>query len=92
MQDAGMPLTTVSRKTFTEVAAPERLAYLSLVDFVPGTEPYEHLTTVELVPDGDGVRVTMTVDPMHDEVWTERLLAGRADELDKLARVLAEGR
>src|SRR3954452_24690429 len=33
MQEAGMPLTTVSRKTFTEDTAPERLAYLSLVDF-----------------------------------------------------------
>jgi hypothetical protein len=47
MQNAGMPLTTQSRKTFTEVIAGRRLAYNSLVDFAPGVEPYEHLTVVE---------------------------------------------
>src|SRR5436190_483840 len=50
MQGAGMPLTTESRKTFTEVSPPTRLAYLSLVDFA-GVTPYEALTEVELVPD-----------------------------------------
>lgn len=89
MQSVGLPLTTESRKTFTEVQAPTRLAYLSLVDFVPDVEPYEHLTVVELTPAGEGVEVVMTVDPMHDETWTERLLAGRSNELDNLAAVLS---
>src|SRR5437588_8352109 len=39
IQNAGMPLSTESRKTFTEVSAPSRLAYLSLIDFVPDHEP-----------------------------------------------------
>jgi hypothetical protein len=26
----------------------------------------------------------MTVDPMHDETWTQRILAGRNNELDNL--------
>jgi hypothetical protein len=34
--------------------------------------------------------VTMTVEPMHDQVWTERLLAGRTNELDNLARVVEQ--
>jgi uncharacterized protein YndB with AHSA1/START domain len=89
MADAGMPLTTVSRKTFTEVSAPSRLAYKSLVDFVPGHPPYEHLTVVELLPEEHGVRVVMTVEPLHDEAWTARLLAGRANELDNLEAVVA---
>jgi uncharacterized protein YndB with AHSA1/START domain len=88
MKSAGMPLTTESRKTFTEVSRPTRLAYLSLVDFVPGVEAYEHLTVVDLEPAGDGVRVVMTVDAMHDELWTERLVAGRANELDNLASAI----
>jgi hypothetical protein len=29
---------------------------------------------------------------MHDEVWTERLLAGRANELDNLAAVIEQRR
>lgn len=89
MREAGMPLSTRSRKTFTVVEPPRRLAYTSLVDFVPDVEPYEFLTTVELEPTEDGVRAVMSVEAMHDDVWTERLLAGRANELDNLGRLLA---
>jgi uncharacterized protein YndB with AHSA1/START domain len=90
MQNAGMPLTVESRKTFTEVSEPTRLAYNSLIDFVPDKEPYEHLTVVDLTPADDGVRVVMTVEPLHDQMWTERMLAGRANELDNLATVIAQ--
>src|SRR5205823_5402011 len=51
MRSVDMPLSTEICKTFTEVAAPTRLAYLSLIDFVPDHEPIEHLTTIELQPD-----------------------------------------
>jgi uncharacterized protein YndB with AHSA1/START domain len=90
MNNAGLPLTTESRKTFTEVSEPTRLAYTSLIDFVPDKEPYEHLTIVDITPDGDGAKVVMSVEPLHDEVWTERLLAGRNNELDNLATVVAQ--
>ena len=89
MKNAGMPLTTESRKTFTEIDRPRHLAYSSLADFIPGVEPYDFMTVVDLEPVADGTKVTMTVDAMHDEVWTERLLAGRSNELDKLAAVVA---
>ena len=69
-------------------SAPTRLAYSSLVDFVPGVEPYTFLTVVDLEPSEGGVHVVMTVEAMHDEVWTERLLAGRTNELDNLAAVV----
>jgi hypothetical protein len=32
----------------------------------------------------------MTVEKMHDEVWTERLLTGRSNELDNLAAVVEQ--
>jgi uncharacterized protein YndB with AHSA1/START domain len=89
MENAGMPLTNVARKTFTEVSPPTRLAYRSLIDFVPDREPYEHLTVVDLEPLGDDrVKVVMTVEPLHDATWTERLLAGRENELDNLAAAI----
>jgi uncharacterized protein YndB with AHSA1/START domain len=88
MKGAGMPLTTESRKTFTEIDPPRRLAYLSLIDFVPGHEPYQHLTVVDIEPEGAGSKVTMSVDPMHDEEWTGRLVAGRTNELENLAAVI----
>jgi uncharacterized protein YndB with AHSA1/START domain len=90
MQNAGLPLSTQSQKTFTEIDPPSRLAYDSLVDFVPGVEPYQFSTTVDLDASGDGVKVTMTVEAMHDEEWTQRLLVGRANELDNLAQAVAQ--
>jgi uncharacterized protein YndB with AHSA1/START domain len=88
LEQAGLPLTTHARKRFTEVEPPSRLAYASEIDFVPGVEPYEHLTAVDLIPEGDGVRVVETIEPMHDQEWTQRLVAGRESELDNLGRLL----
>lgn len=88
LEQHGLPLTSVATKTFTAVEESCRLAYTSAIDFVPGEAPYEHATVVELAPEGDGTRVVMTIDPMHDEEWTERLVAGRANELDNLAALL----
>jgi uncharacterized protein YndB with AHSA1/START domain len=89
MQQNGMPLTTESRKYFTDVTEPTRLGYRSVIDFVPDHAPYEQLTVVDLEPVDGGTRVVMTVEPLHDEVWTERLLAGRANELDNLVALTA---
>ncbi|MET9029735.1 SRPBCC domain-containing protein [Nocardia sp. NPDC004168] len=91
MRSAGMPLSTESRKTFTEIDGPDRLAYTSLADFIPGVELYEFLTTVELEPTDAGVRVVMTVDAMHDDVWTQRLTQGRENELANLAAIVSGG-
>ena len=89
MENAGLPLTTHARKRFTEVEPLRRLAYLSEIDFVPDVDPYEHLTGVDFHPDAKGVRVVMTIEPMHDDVWTQRLVAGRENELDNLGRLIA---
>ncbi len=84
LQDAGTPVSVELRKTFTEVAAPNRLAYVSFIDFVPDHEPYEHLTVIDIEPAGDRTRVVMTIDPLHDQGWTEGYRAHRASELDNL--------
>jgi len=88
LEDLGLPLTNEFRRTFTEIAAPTRLAYLSVIDFVPGQEPYEHLTTVDFQPRGDGSQLIMTIDPLHDEGWTRDYRDHRANELDNLARAI----
>jgi uncharacterized protein YndB with AHSA1/START domain len=84
MRDTGNPLSVELRKTFAEVAPPARLAYRSLIDFVPDHEPYEHLTIIDIVPAGDRTQVVMTVDPLHDETWTQGYRAHRCNELDNL--------
>lgn len=35
-----------------------------------------------------GVRLVVTIDRMHDEVWTQRAVAGWESELGKLEKVL----
>jgi uncharacterized protein YndB with AHSA1/START domain len=84
MKETGNPLAVELRKTFTEVAPPARLAYLSLIDFVPGVQPYQHLTTIDIEAAGDRTTVVMTIDPLHDETWTQGYLAHRGNELDHL--------
>jgi uncharacterized protein YndB with AHSA1/START domain len=87
MEQVGMPLSTRSHKEFTEVVEPTRLAYVSLIDFVPGVEPYEHLTVVTLERTATGTDVVMECEPLHDQEWTGRIIAGRTNELDNLERL-----
>jgi uncharacterized protein YndB with AHSA1/START domain len=89
LNKAGMPLTHEIRVTFTEVVPPRRLAYTSVADFIPGVEPYDVATSVELHPSADGVRMVLAIDGMHDEHWTQLAVTGWEMELGKLARVLA---
>jgi uncharacterized protein YndB with AHSA1/START domain len=88
MKRAGMPLTNEHLIVFTEVQPPTRLAYSHLVDFIPNVNSYEVAVLVELHEAATGVRMVLTIDRMHDEVWTERAVAGWEMELGKLANVL----
>jgi len=88
LRDTGNPLTSEFCKIFTEVAPRTRLAYRSVIDFVPDHEPYEHLTTIDVEPDGDRTTLVLTLDPLHDETWTRQHHAHRAEELDNLAAAI----
>lgn len=88
MKKEGMPVTQECRITFTEVVPLRRLAYVHLTDFIPGVDPYDVSTVVELQPATDGVRMTLTFDAMHNDEWTQRAVKGWEGELGKLAVVL----
>jgi uncharacterized protein YndB with AHSA1/START domain len=89
MRRAGMPLSTECRVTYTDILKPSRLAYTTLADFVPNVEPYEIATVVLLKPTADGVKLTITFDAMHDDVWTQRARAGNESQVRKLDALLA---
>jgi uncharacterized protein YndB with AHSA1/START domain len=89
MKRAAMPLSTECRVTYTEVSPPGRLAYKTLADFVPDVTPYEVATVVELRATADGVRLTITFDAMHDDVWTGRARAGHESQMRKLDALVA---
>jgi uncharacterized protein YndB with AHSA1/START domain len=88
LKKAGMPLTTESRVTYTEVVPRKRLAFWQLADFIPNVKPYEVATTVDLAAGPEGVRLLLTLDAMHDEYWTKMAVMGWESELDKLAALL----
>ena len=90
MKQAGMPLTTECRVTYTEVGYPTRLSFNTLADFVPGVEPYEVETRVEFEAAGDEVRIIVSHDAMHDDVWTGRARAGEESQLRKLDRLIRD--
>lgn len=89
MKKAGMPLTTECRLTFVEVSPPRRLEYIHLADFIPGVDPYDVTTIVELEPRGNSVRLLLTFDAMHNDEWTDRATMGWTQELGKLESALA---
>jgi uncharacterized protein YndB with AHSA1/START domain len=88
MRKAGMPLTTRTRITYTEVARHRRLAYLNHVDFVPGVAPYDVAIRVDFASAANGVRMVLTIHPMHDEVWTQRMAAGWESQLGRLESIV----
>jgi uncharacterized protein YndB with AHSA1/START domain len=88
MKKAGMPLSHDARITFTEIVPRRRLAYIHLADFIPGVDPYDVATVVELHPSERGVRMVLTFDAMHDEEWTRRATMGWESELSKLEALL----
>jgi uncharacterized protein YndB with AHSA1/START domain len=88
MKQAGMPLTTEARLTYDEIAPNRRLAYTHLADFIPGVEPYDIAHAIELHPKGQGVRLVLTFDAMHDEEWTQRAVMGWENELGKLEEII----
>ncbi len=92
MKQAGMPLATPAKVTFTEVEPMARLGYSTLTDFVPGVEPYDVATLIELKAEGDQVRMRLTFDAMHDDQWTEQARAGHESQLRKLDALLAARR
>lgn len=90
MKKAGMPVSTHHSLTFIEVSPPRRLAYRNVVDFVPGVEPYQIVTLLELAEvEGGGTRLVLTFDAMHDDRWTQLARMGHESELDRLEQLLA---
>jgi uncharacterized protein YndB with AHSA1/START domain len=88
MKKAGMPLTTDSLVTYTEVVPLKRLGFKQLADFIPNVKPYEVAMMVEFDATPQGVKMVLTLDAMHDDYWTKMAVMGWENELDKLGKLL----
>lgn len=89
MQQAGMPLTTEAKLTYTEIVPLKSISYTHRADFIPDIEPYDVGNKMELFALQDQVRMVLTLDPMHSDEWTQRAVMGMESQLGKLSRIFA---
>lgn len=88
MNQAGMPLTTEAKLTYTEIVPGRSIAYTHRADFIPGVEPYDAGNKVEFFAESGRVRMVVTLNPMHSDEWTQRAVMGMESQLGKLAQVI----
>ena len=84
MQQMGRPASSSVRVRFAEVKPQSRLVLRSVIDFLPGVEPYENDIEVDFAPVGDGVRMTVTLSPYHSEEFTKMAAQGMTSQITKL--------
>lgn len=89
MKQAGLPLTTEAKVTYTAIVPGKSISYIHRADFIPGVAPYDVGNKVEFFVQGRKVRLVLTLDPMHSDEWTQRAVMGMESQLGKLARVIA---
>ena len=85
MKQANQPLSTSLKARYTLVSPKRRATWMNLADFIPGVEPYEVETRLELTEEGsESVRVDLQLDAMHNEFYTQMATQGWESELGKL--------
>ncbi len=86
MEGAGQPASHPVTARFSVFEPRTRLVLTSMIDFLPGVEPYENDITVTFEPLGDSVRMTVTLSGMHDPAFTQMQKEGFTSQLSKLDR------
>jgi uncharacterized protein YndB with AHSA1/START domain len=89
MKKANMPASHGTRGTFAQIVPFERLEIIHMIDFIPGSRPYENRTCVEFFPEGNHVRMVISVDEHHDKEWTRLATLGWESQLTRLPAALA---
>lgn len=85
MKQSNQPSSTNLKARYTLVSPKTRASWMNLADFIPGVEPYEVETRLELFEEGsDSVRVALQLDAMHNEFYTQMATQGWESELGKL--------
>lgn len=84
MKAMGRPPSHETRAHFTEFAPFDRLTITNVIDFLPGVAAYEADIRVEFFPQGDRVRMVVTLDPMHSDEFTQMQKQGFTSQISKL--------
>lgn len=84
MKQMGRPASHPTNARFTAIRPNAHLVITNLIDFLPGVETYETNITVDLIPDGDRIRMVVTLDPMHTAELDKMQSEGFTSQLTKL--------
>jgi len=84
MESMGQPLSHGTRGTFTEFRPHTHLRLVHVIDFVPGSEPYDSVIEVGFIQTGDQARMVVTLHPHLDPHWTRMSIEGFTSQLTKL--------
>jgi uncharacterized protein YndB with AHSA1/START domain len=84
MRRIGRPPSHETRSQFSELLHHERLLLSSVIDFLPGVEPYENDILVDFSASAGEVRMTVTLSPLHSDEFSKMQEAGFTSQLTKL--------
>jgi uncharacterized protein YndB with AHSA1/START domain len=80
----GLAPSNSVRARFTHFTPYQRLILTHVIDFVPGVTPYESTIAVDFLPAGDAVRMVTTIEPMHNEEFTQTSIRVFMSQLEML--------
>jgi uncharacterized protein YndB with AHSA1/START domain len=83
------PASSVQAR-FTEFRPYRRLILAHVIDFVPGVQLYEQTIAVDFLPLGGAVRMVTTIEPMHDDEFTQTSVRVFTGQLERLERRFQE--
>ncbi|HKT54098.1 MAG TPA: SRPBCC domain-containing protein [Caulobacteraceae bacterium] len=86
MKAMGQPLSHDTRGIYAEFRPHERLRLVHVIDFVPGSEPYESVIEVDFGVAGAHARMVVTIHPHLDPHWTKMSVEGFRSQIAKLDR------
>ena len=84
MRAMGQPVSHDTRGTYAEFRPHDRLKLVHVIDFIPGSEPYETLIEVDFSATGDLARMVVAIHPHPDPNWTRMSVEGFSSQLTKL--------
>jgi uncharacterized protein YndB with AHSA1/START domain len=84
MQSSGQPVSHPVRSRFIEVNPHRRLVLTNVIDFLPGVPRYNNDIIVEFETVNDGVRMAVTLTPMHTDEFSNMQREGFSSQLTKL--------
>lgn len=84
MQAMGQPTSHGTHGKFSELEPKRRVVLTHMMDFLPGVQPYESTLVVELTPVPEGVRMIVTLHPLHSPEFSQMQREGFTSQLTKL--------